>query len=126
MKMMRVYAGDDEQSHFEDIEVPFDGAEGRRTTEAFSSDSVRFATLPAGVQMDYHHAPARQFVIVLDGSLEMGCGDGSTVQCSPGDVFLADDHTGQGHTFRELSGPISLLFVPFSLDVDVEPWRHAR
>jgi quercetin dioxygenase-like cupin family protein len=121
--MMRIYAGDDEQSHFEQIDVPFGIGEGRRTTQDFASDNVRFATLAAGVEMDYHHAPARQFVVVLDGSLEMGCGDGSKWQCSPGDVFLADDHSGQGHTLRELSGPISLLFVPFSLDVDVELWR---
>lgn len=105
MKMTCIYTGDDEQSHFEQIEVPFGDGDGRRTTQDFASETVRFATLPAGVQMDYHHAPARQFVIVLDGSLEMGCGDGSTLQCSPGDVFLADDHTGQGHTFRELTGP---------------------
>jgi quercetin dioxygenase-like cupin family protein len=123
MRMMRIYAGDDEQSHFEQIDVPFGIGEGRRTTQDFASDNVRFATLAAGVEMDYHHAPARQFVVVLDGSLEMGCGDGSKWQCSPGDVFLADDHSGQGHTLRELSGPISLLFVPLSLDVDVEPWR---
>lgn len=123
MRMMRIYTGDDEQSHFEQIEVPFGDGEGRRTTQDFASDTVRFATLPAGVEMDFHHAPARQFVIVLDGELEMSCGDGSRWRGSPGDVFLADDHTGQGHTFRELSGPISLLFVPIALDLDVEPWR---
>jgi cyclopropane fatty-acyl-phospholipid synthase-like methyltransferase len=32
--------------------------------------------------------------------LDLGCGDGSSMTFGPGDVFLAEDVTGQGHTAK--------------------------
>jgi uncharacterized cupin superfamily protein len=36
--------------------------------------------------------------VTLQGSVTIGVGDGSSVTFSPGDVFLAEDTAGQGHT----------------------------
>ena len=38
------------------------------------------------------------WVITLAGSVDIGLGDGSTTTFYPGDVFLAEDISGQGHT----------------------------
>jgi hypothetical protein len=37
-------------------------------------------------------------VITLSGSVDIGIGDGSRMTFHPGDVLLAEDTTGQGHT----------------------------
>jgi hypothetical protein len=39
------------------------------------------------------------------GRWEIGIGDGTTRRFGPGDVVLADDLTGQGHTTRSLGVP---------------------
>ena len=63
-------------------------------------------TLPAlhsaapsqGSFIDWHPAPRRQYVITLEGQTEIGLGDGTKRILNPGDVLLADDLTGRGHT----------------------------
>ena len=39
------------------------------------------------------------------GQMEIGIGDGTTRRFGPGDVVLADDLTGRGHTTRSLGVP---------------------
>ena len=53
----------------------------------------------------WHNAPRRQFVITLTGRSEIGVGDGSSQQLGPGDMMLAEDLTGQGHTTRIVEAP---------------------
>ncbi len=47
--------------------------------------------------LDWHRAPRRRWVITLSGTVDIGTGDGTTMTFGPGDVFLAEDVTGQGH-----------------------------
>ena len=53
-----------------------------------------------GKFIDWHVAPRRQFIITLSGQVEIGLGDGTLRYFGAGDVMLADDLTGQGHTTR--------------------------
>ena len=53
---------------------------------------------------DWHHPTRRQYLIVLEGQMEVICGDGTTRQFQPGDVLLAEDMTGQGHQTRAING----------------------
>ena len=50
--------------------------------------------------LGWHTAPRRQWCITLSGSVEIGIGDGTVKTFGPGDVFLAEDTTGQGHTAK--------------------------
>ena len=43
-------------------------------------------------------APRRQYVITLEGQVAVGLGDGTKRVFGAGDVLLADDLTGRGHT----------------------------
>ena len=119
MRFVRIYAGNDERSHFEHRELSM-GERG--STPVLASEQVRFAQLAPGVDMDWHHAPARQFVIVLGGRCEITIGNGEYRQFAPGDLFLAEDLSGQGHKFRELDGPLRLAFVPLLDGFDLDRW----
>jgi hypothetical protein len=44
-------------------------------------------------------------IFILSGQMEIGIGDGTTRRFGPGDVVLADDRTGKGHTTRSLGVP---------------------
>ena len=54
----------------------------------------------------------RQYIFILVGQMEIGIGDGTTRQFGPGDVVLADDLTGKGHTTRSVGVPRISATVP--------------
>jgi hypothetical protein len=51
-------------------------------------------------------------IFILAGQMEIGIGNGTTRRFGPGDVVLADDLTGQGHTTRSLGVPRVSATVP--------------
>ena len=74
MKITRFHATADGESRFQEIEVPINE---RRPDQfghtilqsgAWASPSIRFVELPAGLDQSWHHAPARQIVVVLSGA----------------------------------------------------------
>ncbi len=95
--LFRIYTGQDGQSHFEEMEVPT-GPEGRSPIQA--AEGIRFTRMEPGTFSDWHNAPRRQYVITLAGEVEFGIGDGTVKRLGPGDMLLAEDLTGRGHTMR--------------------------
>ena len=61
---------------------------------------IVFRSAEPGRFSDWHNAPRRQYVITLSGEGEIGLRDGTTHRVHPGDVNLAEDVTGDGHTTR--------------------------
>jgi len=53
-------------------------------------------------------------VITLEGQAEIGLGDGTKRIFNPGDVLLADDLTGKGHT-TGVYGNISRVSIAIPL-----------
>lgn len=98
--MIRLYTGQDGESHFEEAEVAFKPMNDAETTQLQAATGIFFRRAPAGHVQDWHPAPRRQYVITLSGQAEIEIGDG-TVRCfGPGDVVLAEDVTGRGHITR--------------------------
>ena len=121
---MRIYTGDDGESHFEDLEIPLAPSGYGAHSELVAAHGVIFRETPVGGALDYHTAPRRQFVITLSGVAEVECGDGSVRRFGPGDILLADDTSGRGHITREVEGPRRGLFIPLPDDLDVAQWRR--
>ena len=97
---IRIYSGEDGQSHFEERELPT-GPGGWSSMEA--ATGISFHHIKPGRFNDWHHAPRRQYVIAVSGELELRIGDGTVQRLGRGDVLLAEDLTGQGHTTRVVS-----------------------
>jgi quercetin dioxygenase-like cupin family protein len=123
MRIVRVYTGDDGESHFEDLEVPLKEGPYGSLSRLTPVTGVQFRETPVGASLDFHNAPQRQFVITLSGSVEIECGDGSKRTLGAGDILLADDTTGRGHITREVEGPRRSIFLPLPPDFDPAPWR---
>jgi quercetin dioxygenase-like cupin family protein len=96
--IIRIFTGEDGESQFEEIE-PSSHPLLRSPQPTLE---IEFKPMPVGYFNDWHTAPCRQYVISLSGEMEVGIGDGSVRRFRPGDVLLADDLTGRGHTTRTI------------------------
>jgi hypothetical protein len=66
-----------------------------------------------------HNAPRRQFLVVLQGELEIVTTLGDSQRLGPGDVLLADDGGSKGHISRDV-GASALMMMAIGLDGDWE------
>ncbi len=96
MSIVRLYTGADGQSHLEELDL----ASHPEFTTLQANKGIVFRTSPPGHFHDWHNAPRRQYVITLEGEVEIGLGDGTVQRFGPGHVTLAEDLTGRGHTTR--------------------------
>ncbi len=122
MQIISFQALPDGESQFREIEIPLgtsrDDEFGHRLwmSAPYTSPAVQFVELPAGMDQDWHCAPARQIVVVLSGVIEVETTDGRRRQWRAGEVFLPADVTGRGHRTRCLGGAVRLLFAPLPSD----------
>jgi hypothetical protein len=115
MKIIRLYTGGDNKSQFEEIEMKFGGSQPMLTTESRAATSAVFRCAPAGLVIERHAAPRRQFLVTLSGSWEIEASNGVKRVFKTGDVMLADDTTGEGHISRVLgSEPHIFMTVPLA------------
>ena len=96
MAIFRLYSGDDGASHMEELDL----ASSPDLTNLHTAQGVVFRASPPGRFSDWHIAPRRQYIITLSGEAEIGLADGTVYRLGPGDVNLAEDLTGHGHTTR--------------------------
>jgi quercetin dioxygenase-like cupin family protein len=123
MPITHIHSGPEGQSHFEEVEAPFDPAATRSSLSPIASTQIRITRFASGHTQDFHNAPVRQLVVVLSGRCEVTTDDGSAYRPGPGDIFFANDMTGHGHTFREIESPLELLTIPVADDFDLAQWR---
>lgn len=116
MKYFRIYAGDDGESHFEDLEIDLREASGQSSlSELIPATGVIFRRSPADQHIDWHPAPRRQYVITLSGEAEVEASDGEVRRIGPGTIMLADDTSGKGHITRGVGDTERLsIFIPLT------------
>ncbi len=116
MKIVRIYTGDDGESHFEDMDVELkDDSFGGVVSAPVAAKSVIFREVGGDYHLDYHTAPRRQYVVNLKGSVEIETGLGEKRLLGPGDILLAEDTGGRGHISRSPDGePRECLFIPLA------------
>ena len=113
MRVVRIFTGDDGESHFEDIDVPLEdlGPIGRLSSLQPATGIV-FREVGGDYDYDFHNAPRRQYVVNLDAAVDIEVGDGTRRRIGPGEILLAEDTTGRGHRSIAVAGkPRRCLFV---------------
>ena len=113
MRVTRIFTGPDGETHFADVEVPLaDAGPIGRLSEAVAATAITFRETPADYDYDWHPAPGRQYIVLLDGEIEIVVGDGQTRRFRGGDVLLVEDTEGRGHRTRTVDGRVRRsLFV---------------
>ena len=106
-----IYTGEDGNSHVRRGSI-MDNA-------LVAADHTLFKETPANASLDWHTAPIPQYVITLSGILEFTTKTGETFIIYPGDILLATDTTGTGHTWRLINDePWKRVYVVFKEGAD--------
>lgn len=113
MKITRVYSDDSGVSHFDEIDIPLnDAGTIGRLSERHATSSIIFRENDADYDFDWHCAPQRQYIVLLDGEIEIETGDGEKRLFRGGDILLVEDTTGHGHRTRTINNqPRRSVFV---------------
>lgn len=105
MRVTRIFTGADGETHFSDVEIPLaDAGSIGRLSEIVPATGVVFRETPADYDYDWHPAPRRQYIVLLDGEIEITVGDGEVRRFRGGDVLLVEDTQGRGHRTRAVDG----------------------
>ena len=96
----RLYSGDDGESHMEELNLE----DHPELQDLHGATGIVFKAYAPDYFSDFHRAPRRQYVINIEGEVEIELGDGSVYRFGPGHVMLAEDLTGRGHITRVVGG----------------------
>jgi len=112
-KITRIYADAGGDSHFEDRSIPLhDGGPIGFLSEAQDVASVIFRKVTEQYDYDFHNAPARQYIALMDGAIEIETSLGEKRIFRAGEVLLVEDTTGKGHRSRNLEQAVrSSVFI---------------
>ncbi len=118
MKFVRLYADEDGESHFEDIEVTLvpsnyaPPAPPINVSTPLPARLLIFLAVPPKWIGDWHPSPARQFMFFTGGELEIKASDGDVRLFKVGDIALGEDTYGKGHQSRVVGdGGVSATIV---------------
>lgn len=100
MKFTRLFTGTDQKSHFEDLEMLLSKIEIGKISDAIAVEKIMFGEIEDVQEISWHNPPCRQYVIMLEGGMEIETGHGIRRIFNSGDILLAEDTTGQGHITR--------------------------
>jgi hypothetical protein len=102
LKYAVLFTSHDVNTRFKDDHLPWqtlpgDYSASGKFTPMQKAKEIGFLHLPAGYRSDWHPAPAKQFVLVLTGIMEVEAGDSERRTFTPGSVLLVTDVDGKGH-----------------------------
>ena len=114
LECVRLYSDAHGESHFGHLRLRLQDADFAPPAPPLEvSDIVDarygFLRAPPGWFGDWHPTPARQFMCLLRGALEVEVSDGETRRLSPGMIVLLEDTEGRGHATRVVSDEAAVL-----------------
>jgi len=118
---VHLYSDANGVSHFRDETVRLEpgpgpnGNDGALSAYTLSgTKEAQFLALKHGAREDWHNAPRRMFLIVLQGTAQVTASDGQVRRFGPGSMLLMDDPKGKGH-ITEVVGDVDhvTLTIPW-------------
>lgn len=107
MKVTCLYTGSDNETHFEIIDYElFDKGEIGRLSNKIRVKELMFRETGGDYNYDFHPAPQKQFIVLLDGEIEIENGLGEKRNFKAGDILLVEDINGRGHKTKSIDGKL--------------------
>jgi quercetin dioxygenase-like cupin family protein len=101
IRCVRLWTGEDNNSHFEEGGIALEpGQRDDALSDKIDAVTVFFQETASGGAFSWHTAPVRQLVITLSGTLDFQTRDGEHFLLHPGNVLLAEDTAGSGHSWK--------------------------
>lgn len=110
MHYVRLYADQEGETHFEQVTLEQNEADYRPpaplmfVSHAYPASALQFLRMPPGWTGESIHPPEHQFMLCLQGRLEVTASDGEKHTFGPGAAILMEDTSGKGHRSR-VKGP---------------------
>jgi hypothetical protein len=99
----RIYPDANGDSRFEDIEIELQsGGTIGYLSENYHVENLIFRKVIPSYDYDFHNAPSKQFIILLDGKIEIETSLGEKRIFTAGDVLQVEDIVGKGHRTKNL------------------------
>ncbi len=99
----RIYSDANGDSHFEDIQIPLtDAGDIGFLSETSEASGIIFREVIPTYDYNFHNAPQRQYIVLLDGGIEIETSLGEKRVFKTGEVLLAEDTTGKGHRSKNI------------------------
>ena len=115
MRIHNLYADAAGETHFRDIEVAWDEERDfSKYSKRLPATGIIFRETSGNYDLDWHPAPRRQYIINLEGAVEITASDGERRVIGAGEVLLVEDTKGKGHLSKAVAGKMRRsFFVPF-------------
>lgn len=123
MIITRLFNDEKGESHFTDIEVElFDSGNIGKLSEKFPVNEIIFRETSGYYNYDFHNAPQRQFIILLEGEIQIETSLGEVRNFKAGEVLLVEDTEGKGHKTKSVDGNLrrSIFVTLGDNDVKIE------
>jgi hypothetical protein len=117
LNYVRIYADENRETHFQDIEVPLKGADYAPPAPPIAVSPHQNATgtcaigFPPGWFGDFHPAPKHQWMMIMSGTLEIGVSDGEKRTLPAGIIAFLEEAGSKGHSTRVIGDEQSILMV---------------
>lgn len=99
----RIFSDENGESHFEDVMIPLsDQGEIGFLSESQAVKNIIFREVLPSYDYDFHNAPQRQYIILLDGGVEIETSLGEKRSFKTGEILLVEDTAGKGHKTKNL------------------------
>ena len=110
----KIYNDQNGDSHFEDLSIKLkDAGPIGFLSEAVPAKEIIFREVSPSYDFDFHNAPQRQYIILLDGEIEIETSLGETRRFKGGDILLVEDTEGKGHKTKNLEAiNRKSIFIP--------------
>lgn len=110
MQIIKLYTADDGKSYFEEIDC---GHESFQPLGSYSkknpTSGIMFRDSEPGAVFEMHNAPQPQYIVYLEGEVEVIASGGETKRFRAGDVLFATDTEGEGHISKILTKGRSVI-----------------
>jgi hypothetical protein len=108
LECVRLFADSAGESHFATLSIGLSSSHFAPPAPPLDVSEVvearhGFLRAPPGWFGEWHPTPARQFMCLLSGVLEVSVSDGETRRMTQGTIILLEDTTGRGHATRVVS-----------------------
>jgi len=105
MRIHRLYADANGESHFQDVDIELtESTRAGRLSPPLPASGIIFREVSPEYDLDWHTAPRRQYIVNLEGGVEITASDGETRRIGAGEILLVEDTWGKGHRSRALDG----------------------
>lgn len=102
-QITRIYSDSNGDSHFEDLIIPLQEAGTIGClSEVLPATGIIFREVEPAYDYDFHTAPQKQYLVLLDGEIEIETSLGDKRIFVAGQILLLEDTTGKGHKTKNL------------------------